>query len=296
MRKIVNITLLALIILITGCGTDNSQNNAVPKMQSVPEQSIVQQNSHQEKVKSFRALNTETDNYYRNALGKSGAELKQTLHEIISKQTVLNYRGTEMWNAISDTDQDPNNSNNVMLFYAGRSDPKSNHGGNQGQWNKEHVWAQNHGKFGRDRGIGSDLHNLKPEDVRVNGDRGNLNFDITEIQTNGENKYPLAPDTYKDEDSWEPRDEIKGDVARIILYMDTRYEDHDNNEMDLKAVDGIPQNADPVHGKLSTLLKWHEEDPVDAFEKRRNNVIYERYQHNRNPFIDHPEWVSQIWK
>jgi endonuclease I len=49
-------------------------------------------------------------------------------------------------------------------------------------------------------------------------------------------------------------------------------------------------------GKLATLLKWHEQDPVDAFETRRNDMIYSKYQHNRNPFIDHPEWVQAIWK
>ena len=46
-------------------------------------------------------------------------------------------------------------------------------------------------------------------------------------------------------------------------------------------------------GKLSVLLQWNEQDPVDDFE--RNDIIYADYQHNRNPFIDHPEWASAIW-
>ncbi|MNI44330.1 Extracellular ribonuclease precursor [compost metagenome] len=223
-------------------------------------------------------------------MGKSGAELKQALHDIISEQTVLTYNETE--NALRDSDEDPNNPNNVLLLYAGRSVSKNP---NNGHWNREHVWAQSHGDFGRSQGIGSDLHNLRTEDKEVNNDRGRLDFDITETNNPGQNKYPedKAPDTYKDNDSWEPRDEVKGDVARIILYMDTRYEVGDR--MDLKAVDRTVQNDSPEHGKLSTLLKWHETDPVDPFEKRRNQIIYEKYQHNRNPFIDHPEWVKQIW-
>ena len=51
----------------------------------------------------------------------------------------------------------------------------------------------------------------------------------------------------------------------------------------------------PRLGRLTVLLQWHRADPPDAFEKRRNDVIFERWQHNRNPFIDHPEWVGSIW-
>lgn len=46
---------------------------------------------------------------------------------------------------------------------------------------------------------------------------------------------------------------------------------------------------------MSVLLKWHHEDPVDALERKRNDIIYQQYQHNRNPFIDHPEWAEDIW-
>ncbi|MNW28060.1 Extracellular ribonuclease precursor [compost metagenome] len=291
MRYFTKLVLLAFAISITGCGANNpNQSNATPKAQNqTTKQPIVQQKESQ--GNSYRVLNTNLENtYYRSAIGKTGTELKKALHNIISEQTVLNYDQTK--DALADSDEDPSNPNNVLLLYAGRSVSKNP---SIGHWNREHVWAQSHGDFGRSRGIGSDLHNLRTEDIVVNSDRGRLDFDITETNTPNENKYPeeKAPDTYKDRDSWEPRDEVKGDVARIILYMDTRYELSDR--MDLKAVDQTVSNHSPEHGKLSTLLKWHEEDPVDEFEKRRNNIIYERYQHNRNPFIDHPEWVNKIW-
>ncbi len=51
----------------------------------------------------------------------------------------------------------------------------------------------------------------------------------------------------------------------------------------------------PAHGKLSLLKEWNRIDPPDAFEQRRNQVIFDTYQHNRNPFVDHPEWVDAIW-
>lgn len=76
--------------------------------------------------------------------------------------------------------------------------------------------------------------------------------------------------------------------------MDVRYEG-DSGEPDLELNNQVNNGSAPYHGKLSVLLEWHEEDPVDDLERRRNEIIYTDYQHNRNPFIDHPEWVAEIW-
>ena len=78
--------------------------------------------------------------------------------------------------------------------------------------------------------------------------------------------------------------------------MATRYEG-ENGEVDLELIDYIPtddDDPDPEHAKLSVLLQWHLDDPVDDYERRRNDSIY-AYQVNRNPFIDHPEYVCEIW-
>jgi len=96
----------------------------------------------------------------------------------------------------------------------------------------------------------------------------------------------------KDSDSFEPPNGVKGDVARILLYMSTRYEAGD--KVDLELNDKVNNGTAPYHGKLSVLLQWHKQDPVDEYEKRRNERIYE-IQGNRNPFIDHPEFVEKIW-
>ncbi|MDL2076456.1 endonuclease [Streptomyces sp. GXMU-J15] len=223
--------------------------------------------------------------YYKNAIGKSGTSLKSALHTIIKSQTKLSY--SAVWEALKVTDQDPNNSSNVKLLYSGISRSKSLNGGDVGDWNREHVWAQSHGGFGTSAGPGTDLHHLRPEDVQVNSTRGNKDFD------NGGSSFTNSGGSLTDSNSFEPRDAVKGDVARMILYMAVRYEGEDGWP-NLEPNDSINGSV-PYHGRLSVLKQWNDEDPPDAFEERRNNVIYTNYQGNRNPFIDHPEWVEAIW-
>ncbi|MEU3435390.1 endonuclease [Streptomyces sp. NPDC006863] len=226
------------------------------------------------------------DTYYQDAVGKTGAELKAALHTIISNQTKLSY--SQVWNALKTTDEDPANSSNVVLLYTGRSQSKNDNGGNVGQWNREHVWAKSHGDFGTATGPGTDIHHLRPTDVQVNSTRGNKDFD------NGGGELGSAPGNFTDSDSFEPRDEVKGDVARMILYMAVRYEGGDSFA-DLEPNDQVNNGSAPKMGRLSVLEQWSRQDPPDTFEKRRNDVIFEQFQHNRNPFVDHPEWVGAIW-
>ncbi|WP_323055965.1 endonuclease [Lentzea sp. NEAU-D7] len=223
--------------------------------------------------------------YYATACDKQGAALKSALNSIIRNQTTLSY--TQVWDALKATDQDPNNSANVILIYSGISRSKSLNGGDAGDWNREHVWPQSHGGFDTTDSIGTDLHHLRPEDVRVNADRGNLDFD------NGGSAYPNAPGNYWDSDSWQPRDAVKGDVARMLFYMAVRYESGD--QLDLELNDSVSNGSRPLMGKLSVLKQWNQQDPPDAAEKRRNQVIFDSYQRNRNPFIDNHLWVNSIW-
>lgn len=138
-------------------------------------------------------------------------------------------------------------------------------------WNREHVWPQS--LLGASaspsvRNIASDPHNLRASNPSVNSSRGNKYFDtLTGAYT------------------YFPGDAHKGDVARILLYMTVRY-------TDLSLVDGAPSTYQM--SRISLLLTWHNDDPVDAFEEQRNNVIYS-YQGNRNPFIDNPSWFETVW-
>ena len=112
----------------------------------------------------------------------------------------------------------------------------------------------------------SDLHLLRVADVDINSER--LNYPFTE----GSGEYKLVGG-----DSWYPGDEWKGDVARMVMYVNLSYGD----------------DFDEV-GNLELFLKWNREDPVSAFELQRNDVI-EAAQGNRNPFIDNPFLATLIW-
>jgi endonuclease I len=225
--------------------------------------------------------------YYAAAAGKSGAALKTALHQIISTGvTKLTY--DQVWTALKVTDQDPANTNDVIEIYSGRSVPKTSNGGDPDDWNREHVWAKSHGDFGTSTGPGTDVHHLRPEDVTVNSTRGNKDFD------DGGSAVAQAPGSLTDADSFEPRDAVKGDVARMIFYMAVRYEGGDGYP-NLEVDDAVSSGTAPRLGRVSTLLEWNAEDPPDAFERHRNDVIYSQFQHNRNPFVDHPDWVASIF-
>ncbi len=227
------------------------------------------------------------EGYYDDAEGLSGDDLKSALHNIIDNHDEYSYNDLRDF-ILKNTDEDPDNSSNVILIYTGISRSKNDFGGNLGDWNREHVWAKSHGDFGNTPPAGTDAHHIRPSDVQVNSLRGNLDFDL------GGDPVPNCPGCKRDGDSFEPPDRVKGDVARMIFYMATRYEGG-SGEPDLEVVDEVNTYPNPEHGKLSELLEWNLQDPPDDFEENRNDVIYYQYQENRNPFIDHPEYVNAIW-
>ena len=229
--------------------------------------------------------------YYVGTSGKTGAALKATLNNILRGHQRLSY--SAVWDAISYTDEDPANTNNVILLYAGRSTAKTfrvNTSSSLDAWNREHVWAKSHGFPSESQYAYTDLHHLRPADVSINSTRGNKDFD------NGGTAISEAPLNKTDADSFEPRPAVKGDVARMIFYMDVRYEGGDDSGTpDLSVPNFAPTGSTaPQMGKLCVLLAWHLADPVDSFEQRRNNRIYE-LQQNRNPFIDNPQWATAIY-
>lgn len=209
------------------------------------------------------------DGYYDNATGLSGTELKLSLREIITNGFIGKSYGDSR-DILDETDQDLENPANLILLYLGTSVSGTWDSGVT--WNREHVWPQSLMGVSVSNStisMGSDLHNLKPADPDENGFRGNKYFD--EVATSS---------------TYTPRDEVKGDIARVLFYMTTRYSN-------LELVNTNPNTYEMA--KLDVLLAWHKQDPVDDFERNRNEVIY-TYQHNRNPFIDHPEYVAQIWE
>ena len=245
--------------------------------------------------------------YYDQANNLSSDELKEALHQIISNHVIFPYTSTstDTWDILQESDQDPNENNNMILVYTGRSQEKgyrdgsgnysqyeNGNGTQSNSWNREHIWPKSHGFPDEDDNAYTDVHNLKPCDRSVNSSRGTKDFDF------GGNQHSEASDCLTDSDSWEPPDYVKGDIARILFYMVVRYDpgvDHENNTFDLELVDyTTPNNTEPILGKLSSLLDWHLSDPVDDFEINRNEIIF-GFQENRNPFIDHPNLVNYLW-
>ncbi len=234
--------------------------------------------------------------YYAGINNQTGPELKSILNALLRdtyfEDAVTNYDG--VWDGLKYADEDPANPNNVILIYDGRSRAKSLQGTGADNWNREHVWPNGIGIDDKEPGY-IDLHHLRPADVTVNSKRGSMDFD------NGGTPYSdsdgFATGCFADANSFEPRPQDKGNVARMIFYMDARYEGSggkDPYNLELIDTNHDPNNITNKLGVVSTLLAWHQADPVDALEMRRNERVAE-LQHNRNPFIDHPEWVNRIW-
>lgn len=217
--------------------------------------------------------------YYEDAINLRGEVLKVALNTIISEGFIDLLYGDAIW-VLEESDVDPNNPDNVILVYPGQygaSVPTGYSSAISGYyWNREHVWPQS--RLGVNVSYtndfpskATDVHNLKPADPDENSRRSNDYFD--NIVTN---------------DTFEPNDEVKGDIARIIFYMATRYFDLTLND------DPTSSSGLKTMGTLSVLLEWNQQDPVDEFEMNRNNVIHQ-HQGNRNPFIDYPEFAELIW-
>jgi predicted extracellular nuclease/endonuclease I len=234
--------------------------------------------------------------YYAEALAADSAELRSKVNTIITTNHIKLSYG-EVWSVLTFSDEDPANTDNIITIYKGESLPKfSNGSGNQSSdpdaWNREHVWSKSHGFPDQGQFGYTDAHHLRPSDASMNSTRSNYDFEAGGIPVDEAplNSIDSANRTF------EPRDEVKGDVARMMFYMDVRYAGASgDNTPNLMLVDNIgTATGTPLFGKLCTLYDWHLIDAVSASETQRNDVVFE-YQGNRNPFIDYPEWVDAIF-
>jgi endonuclease I len=251
-------------------------------------------------ILSFQLAAQIPTGYYDLADGKSGDELKATLNDIISGHTEFPYTSssTDTWDILKEADRDPNNANNVVGIYSNFSmDGEAEYAGGNG-WNREHVWAKSRGDFGTSLGAGTDCHHLRACDISTNSARSNRNFDECDtpyVDGSGTHSGATGSFTCSDGFVWKPRPEVIGDIARAIFYMATRYEG-ESGDPDLELTEDLQDNGSkaPLHARLSVLLAWHIQDPVTDAERARNDIVY-GYQNNRNPFVDHPEYVASIW-
>lgn len=233
--------------------------------------------------------------YYDSLEGLSGNALKQALQDIIANPAVVRaHTYGDIWEILKSADINPENSNQVWMYYVESPKPKLDQqvgSSGVGKWVREHVFAQARGGFSGGTsstadGINiwlptnandilsahSDAHHLHAEDGQENIIKSNKDFGL------GDYNGPLGT-----QGKW------KGDVARSLFYMAVRY-----NALSL--VNGNPSDisGNQILGDLATLLTWNTTDPRDDFEMNRNNYIY-TWQMNRNPFIDYPSLADYIF-
>lgn len=245
--------------------------------------------------------------YYDGTVGLTGAALKTKLSQIItSGHQTKSYDALDDEYPNSDKDSYYEKDGTVLDIYSENpteTDPyvyqfgvkKCGNYKIEGDcYNKEHIFPQ--GYFNKASPMVSDIHHIVPTDGKVNGYRSNFPFgkvgSANFISENGSKRGTSASPNYSGT-VFEPIDEFKGDVARMILYFATRYESKlssfdDNDILTNSAFPGVEA------WELAVLKEWHTNDPVSQREIDRNNAAY-TYQGNRNPFIDHPEYVALIW-
>ncbi|MGB1269204.1 MAG: endonuclease [Flavobacteriaceae bacterium] len=169
-------------------------------------------------------------------------------------------------------------------------------------FNREHTFPRSWYGDGSNHPMKSDAFHVIPSDKYTNGQRGNLAY--SEVNTSLSHSSPGT--AFKGTSSisgptgtvFEPADQYKGDIARGLLYVAVRYEDEiagwETNDSDGDSMLDGTSNKVFEQWAIDMLYSWHVNDPVSQKEIDRNNAIY-NFQSNRNPFIDHPEYVAEIW-
>ena len=228
---------------------------------------------------------TSADAYYTGSneydvLSEKSADAIKTALSSLMKSTHTYTSSYDDCHYKADRTDCENGNGKVSLIYTGYSATMSQWNG----WNREHVWPKSLGGNNTSGG-GADMHHIRPSDAGVNSSRGNKKYGEV---SGGTAKYGSNPATgvlggYYSSTYFEPLDNVKGDVARIVLYVWVRW--------------GSAWGADnvtEVFQSVDVLLEWCELDPVDTWELGRNEVI-EDIQGNRNVFIDYPEYAWLIF-
>ncbi len=252
--------------------------------------------------------------YYDAATGLNCDQLKTSLFNIISANYVQLSYTPGVWDAYETTDLHRNDANTANIIwdmysdnpagaepytYTFGTDQCGNYSGESICYNREHSFPKSW--FNDAQPMHNDLNHLFPTDGYVNGRRGNYPYGTVSSPTwTSQNGSKLGPNSYPGFNGvvFEPRNEYKGDLARAQLYMATRYQNL------VAGWQGNGNAGDVLNGTtyqafdswyLRLLVTWHDNDPVSPKEINRNNAVF-ALQSNRNPYIDHPEYVFQVWQ
>ena len=261
--------------------------------------------------------------YYSGTENLTGYALKSKIHDIISTKT-YNFHYDDLKTLYGQTDVDryydygaDNNTYLLDIYSNNPTGTTAYHytldniiGSANAEglgWNREHMMPQS--SFNSAYPMYSDLFFVVPTDARINQLRSNYPYGkagsttyytFTNGSKQASNGTPNATYTGR---VYEPVDEFKGDVARTLLYFAVRYEgklgafnfttNANDPTKDQNPLDGSEEKA-YENWYVAMLLNWHQQDPVSQREIDRNNSVF-NIQKNRNPFVDHPEWVEMIW-
>lgn len=259
----------------------------------------------------------EPTGYYNATTGLSCSSLKTTLKNIITNGNNLNDYGS-LYNQYAETDVKPREvgSGSAMVIWDIYSDNPTgtdpynynpatqqcgNYSGENSCFNREHTFPQSWFTTGTASGPGTDYIQVLPTDGFVNGKRSNFPYgEVGTVSYTSLNGSKLGSSSVAGVSGtvFEPINTYKGDVARIYLYMVTRYQENISSWANLSS-NGAPTlsaNTFPSVNinYLKLMLKWHNQDPVSQKEIDRNNGAYS-FQGNRNPFVDRPELVDAVW-
>ena len=249
-------------------------------------------------------LTAQPSSYYNSANGKTGTNLELALHKIIRGHTRRSY--SQLWTDFQTTDKKSNGKvwdmysdvpgGTPSYEYTFSSDQCGTYSAESDCYNREHSFPKSWwgGGTSSTDTMYTDLFHLVPTDGYVNYKRNNYPYgEVSSASWTSSNGCKVGSCSYTGYSGtvFEPIDEYKGDFARNYFYMATRYKN---------LIDSWGSNSDMLDGSefsswaLNLLLDWHEQDPVSQKEIDRNNDVY-GIQGNRNPFIDHPEYVPRIW-
>ncbi|HOY32359.1 MAG TPA: endonuclease [Bacteroidales bacterium] len=247
--------------------------------------------------------------YYDAAAGLTGLSLKTALYNIIKNHTPVSYNALYSYYTITDKIFDSIvwdmysmkadcTANYYYVNTANSSDQCGSYSSEGDCYNREHTVPASW--FNENLPMYTDLFNVYPTDGFVNNKRANFPYgkvgSASYTSSNGSKLGNCSEAGYSGK-VFEPVNAYKGDLARTYFYMATRYEN---------VVSGWPSNSSECaavfNGDTELVFKpwftnmlcfWCSVDPVSQKEIDRNNAVYS-IQHNRNPYIDHPEWLS-IW-
>ncbi len=258
--KCKKILLAVFIIGTTFFGFQNSSNITIP-------------NKSATFVWNGEQTSTEGD-YYDSCTGLVGDELKAKLKTILSKDLKRSYD----WSRYESADEAEGDSSSILTIYSQQKFKKTAHVSGSVGWNREHVFPQSKSGSSDVGDSDTDNHVIFASDNKVNGARSNKRLGIVNGGTQVKDCYGKLTDNYTTSSLFEPTDAAKGKVARVTMYAAVLYGY------------SITDNMTSV----DLCLDWHEAHPVTYQDIYRNNVVFSN-QHNRNPFVDHPEYADLIW-